>query len=124
MTTEVPAILKAVNMRVGDLAASLAFYRDGLGLAVVHEIEGIAVLDLGNVHLVLDAQDDPRTPGGGASLHLYVVDVDAFHGDLVSRGLTPDSPPDDRPWEDRDFTITDPDGYRLTIVQAPVGTEG
>jgi catechol 2,3-dioxygenase-like lactoylglutathione lyase family enzyme len=119
MSTEPVAALKAVNLRVSDLAASLGFYRDGLGLEVVHRIEDIAVIDLGNVHLVLDAQDDARTTGSGAVLHAYVADIDGFHAGLVDRGVRPESEPADRPWGDRDFTLVDPDGYRLTIVQVP-----
>lgn len=120
MSTGPLAALKAVNLRVKDLSVSLGFYGGGLGLPAVHEIEDIAVLDLGNVHLILDAQDDPRTTGSGAVFHIYVADVDAFHEMITSRGIRPETGPGDRPWGDRDFTVVDPDGYRLTIVQAPV----
>jgi catechol 2,3-dioxygenase-like lactoylglutathione lyase family enzyme len=119
MSMEPVAVLKAVNLRVGNLETALGFYRDGLGLPVVHAIEGIAVLHLGSAHLVLDAQEDARTPGSGAVLHLWVGDVDAFHDALVDRGIRPESAPAERPWGDRDFVVVDPDGYRLTIVQAP-----
>jgi catechol 2,3-dioxygenase-like lactoylglutathione lyase family enzyme len=118
MNEEPVAALKAVNLRVQDLGASLGFYRDGLGLPVVHEIEQIAVLDLGNVHLVLDAQDDPRSMGSGAVLHILVADVDAYHAVVCTRGITPENEPADRPWGDRDFVVIDPDGYKLTVVQA------
>ncbi len=119
MHEEPIAILKAVNLRVQDLEASLGFYRDGLGLEIVHQIDKIAVLDLGNLHLVLDAQDDSRSTGSGAVLHLMVAHVDECYAAVTARGLRPESPPADRPWGDRDFMLVDPDGYRLTVVQAP-----
>jgi len=119
MNDEPLAVLRAVNLKVRDLDAALGFYREGMGLEVIHQIEQIAVLDLGNVRLVLDQQEDPRTTGSGAVLHMWVADLDAFHELLVGRGITPESPPGDRPWGDRDFMVVDPDGYRLTIIQAP-----
>ncbi len=119
MNEEPLAVLKAINLKVADLDKALGFYHDGLSLEVIHKIEQIAVLDLGNVHLVLDQQEDPRTTGSGAVLHMMVASVDAYHEDLVRKGITAESPPADRPWGDRDFMLVDPDGYRLTVVQAP-----
>jgi PhnB protein len=121
MNEELPvAWIKAINLKVSDAAVSTRFYAEGLGLPVTAPPEGggATVLDLGSILLVLDADDDGRRPGEGAVLHIQVPNVDAFHQDLVGRGLKPDSAPTDQPWGERDFVLRDPDGYLLTISQA------
>lgn len=48
-----PAAISCVTIPVDDLQKSIAFYRDGLGLAIEEQDEDHAALDLDGVYLVL-----------------------------------------------------------------------
>ena len=64
--------------------------------------------------------DGDRT---GGSLGLTVRDVDGAHAHLETmRAQFPialSGPPKDHPWGERSFLLTDPDGNRWEITQAP-----
>jgi uncharacterized glyoxalase superfamily protein PhnB len=59
----------------------------------------------------------------GGSLGLTVQDVDAAHARLETLRsgfpFTLSGPPKDHPWGERSFLLTDPDGNRWEITQAP-----
>jgi len=123
--------LKSVmpSLTVNDLAASLAWYRDVLGCIVAQEIERdgkvVAVsLKAGAAELFL-TQDDfakGRDRKKGVGLRLYGMtsqDIDQLAEAIVSRGGVLAQPPQDQPWGTRDFAITDPDGFQLTISTPP-----
>jgi uncharacterized glyoxalase superfamily protein PhnB len=55
--------------------------------------------------------------GAGMFVYLSVDDVDEFHKELLSKGLKPSTKPQDQPWGNREFTLTDPDGYNLVIFK-------
>ena len=119
--------LKSVmpSLTVNDLAASLAWYRDVLGCIVAQEIQRdgkvVAVsLKAGAVELFL-TQDDfakGRDRKKGVGLRLYGMtsqDIDQLAEAIVSRGGVLAQPPQDQHWGTRDFAITDPDGFQITI---------
>jgi len=66
---------------------------------------------------------DANAPRAGGSLGLTVADVDAAHARIVAmRGAFPitlSGAPKDHPWGERSFLVTDPDGNRWEITQAP-----
>lgn len=118
--------LEACTLPVSDLARSLSFYCEILGFEVVDETKGRrAILRAGDGELVLLSPEatasEPKfrgaVPGGAMAIHLRVGDPDqlweAVHGAVsVLERL------DDRDYGDRDFTIEDPDGYRLVLGRA------
>ncbi len=117
--------LEACTLPVSDLDRSLQFYRD-VGFEVVENAAGRAILRVGDNELVLlspaAAEAEPKFAGarvGGAmALHFRVADPDRLW-DLVGRGAVPVLEPlGDRAYQDRDFTIQDPDGYRLVFGRA------
>jgi len=59
----------------------------------------------------------------GSSVGLTVVDVDAAHARLAGMTerfpLSLSGPPKDHPWGEKSFLLTDPDGNRWEITQAP-----
>lgn len=55
--------------------------------------------------------------GEGLLIYLSVDNVDAFHQDLIDRGLKPRTKPQDQPWGNREFLLRDPDGYHLVIFK-------
>ena len=115
---------------VGDLARSVAWYRDVLGAEVVGEYGGTsAVLRFVGSWLLLvtggdptadkptvtmAAPDDPDRPD--AELIVAVPDCRAAHAELVARGAAFLADPVEYPWEIRAF-FRDPDGHLFEISQ-------
>jgi len=66
---------------------------------------------------------DAGAARSGGSLGLTVRDVDAVHARIAamqaSFTITLSGPPKDHPWGERSFLLTDPDGNRWEITQAP-----
>lgn len=110
---------------VNDLEKSLAWYRDVVGFVVEerweHEgkLTGVS-LRAGNVIFMI-GQDDwkkgrDRKKGEGSRLYCTTTqDVDVLAKGIVARGGTLEQEPRDQPWGTRDFALTDPDGFKITI---------
>ncbi len=114
------------SFTVNDLDKSVAFYRDILGFVIEerYEREGKLVgvgLQAGNVHFML-GQDDwkkGRDRKKGEGFRIYCMtsqDVDALARKIQERGGTLDQEPRDQPWGMRDFALTDPNGFKMTIA--------
>jgi len=59
-----------------------------------------------------------------SSLGITVDDVDAVHALVTTlEACTVSGPPKDHPWGERSFLLTDPDGNRWEVTQAP-GPDG
>ena len=112
-------------LTVNDIEASLAFYRDVLGFVVVDEMrpEGRLVgasVRAGEIDFML-AQDDfakgkDRVKGVGFRMYCTTSqDVDRVAADIKARGGTLVAEPADQPWGARDFSLEDPDGYKISI---------
>lgn len=117
-------------LTVGDIKASIEWYRDVLGLEVSQEwktdsgeVLG-ATMNAGGLNFNL-AQDDfakGRDRVKGVGLRLYCEtdqDVDALASDIKGRGGALDHDPTTQPWGARDFGITDPDGFKISIANPP-----
>jgi predicted enzyme related to lactoylglutathione lyase len=111
------------HMAVADMAKAKEFYADKLGFKVTKDF------GQGNQHWVsLDA------PGGGTSLNLTTAyenlkpgtmklyfstaDVEKAYEELKAKGVKPTSEIIDPEWGDKLFSIEDPDGSQVYIVQA------
>lgn len=117
----------APSMTANDLEKSLGWYRDVVGFAVEERWErdgklaGVQ-LRAGNVVFML-GQDDwkkgrDRKKGEGFRLYCMATgDIDAMAKGIVARGGTLDQPPTDQEWGMRDFSLTDPDGFKITIAK-------
>jgi len=114
------------SLTVNDLAASLAFYEGGLGFIVGErwmdgEVLRGVMLKAGASEFAL-SQDDwkmgrDRKKGQGVRIYITTADdVDAYAKAIQSRGGTLDQDPKDD-WGFRAFSITDPDGYKITIMK-------
>ena len=111
-----------------DLQRSIAFYRDVLGFVLGDEWRRDGVLEgcelhAGSVTFMLN-QDDfakgrNREKGVGGRLYCDTAqDIDRLAEQIKARGGTLDQEPQDMPWGSRVFMISDPDGFKLTFVQA------
>jgi lactoylglutathione lyase len=120
-----------VGLRVAELERSLAYYR-ALGYAVVGtvpetEFGSLTMLKLpGDEFVSLELVHDPRggavDPGGLNHLVVQVESMQATVADLTARGLEVEGP--GSPDGSEDFWtawVTDPDGYRIELVQWPTG---
>jgi uncharacterized glyoxalase superfamily protein PhnB len=117
----------APSITTNDLEKSLAWYRNVVGFTLEEPFErdGKLVggqLRAGNVVFLL-GQDDwqkgrDRKKGEGFRLYLMTTgDIDALAKGIVARGGTLDQPPTDQPWGMRDFSMTDPDGFKITFAK-------
>src|SRR5262245_15495087 len=115
------------SFTVNDLDRSVAFYRDVLGFGVEEEwkddgkIVGVS-LKAGDVSFMI-GQDDwkkGRDRKKGEGFRIFCVtkrNVDDIAKRIKSKGGQLDHEPQDQPWGMRDFSVTDPDGFKITIAQ-------
>lgn len=123
-TLRLHALMPALT--VSDISKSLAFYREILGFVVVEEMfhEGElrgAVLQAGSARLLL-GQDDfakGRDRPKGAGFRIYGVtrqNIDQIAANIRATGGELAEEPKNQPWGARDFAVTDPDGFKLSIT--------
>lgn len=112
--------ISAVTLAVTDMARSVAFYRDFVGLDLLYGGESAAFTSfrVGGGYVNLMLRDD--APQWWGRLIFYVDDVDAHYRRLTGLGLAPSSEPSDAPWGERYFHIDDPDGHELSFAR-PLG---
>jgi lactoylglutathione lyase len=121
-----------VGLRVSDLERSLGFYT-AVGYTVVGTVEGtpfgtLTMLrlpgdDFVTIELVHNAARGAVDLGTGINhLVIQVESLDATLADLAEQGIvaTPPGPADDADGP-RTSWLTDPDGYRIELVQWPAG---
>ena len=120
-----------VGLRVADLERSLAFYT-ALGYRVVGtvpqtEFGRLTMLKLPDDEFVaLELVHSPDIgqidPQGLNHLVIKVESMTATIADLAAKGVTAEPPSSPDGSEDfRTSWITDPDGYRIEMVQWPAG---
>ena len=123
-----PTALNATNVvpsiTVDDLAKTIVFY-EVLGFAVNDRWEEngqlmYAMLQSGRLQLGLN-QDDwkkgrDRKKGLGVRLHIETAqNVDEIAARVTAAGIALDTEPFDTPWKTRQFELTDPSGFKLTV---------
>jgi catechol 2,3-dioxygenase-like lactoylglutathione lyase family enzyme len=108
-----------------DFDASVAWYRDVLGLRIYREfgaggrLTGV-VFFLGGAALELSRSGArPSELGHGLVLWLQVPDVVDEHRRLAAAGVTVRQAPTDMPWGLRECWIEDPDGVGICLVEVP-----
>lgn len=122
------AVGLSLSFTVSDLSKSMKFYTEGLGFEVHerHEHEGqlqYVQLKAGTVQLGL-GQDDfakGRDRAKGVGFRTWIATSQDLY-DLAARakaaGITLDNDPEELPWGGLAFAVTDPDGFKLSIVSA------
>lgn len=109
-----------LSLQVSDLDRSRDFYCGVLGLAAAPASPpGAQILATEPIAMALrtDAAPAAGTAGHGVTVWIACDDVDALHKTVTEYGTTPEGEPADGPFG-RMFTVTDPDGYRLTLHNA------
>lgn len=109
-----------VMVRPKDHEASIAFYRDTLGLAIYYEFPVGTVFFLGHGFLeVVGTGQAGASPD--VNLWLQVRDLDAALRELAGKGLQPDREARVEPWGLYEAWISDPDGNKIFLVEVPSG---
>ena len=120
--------INAINLIVGDLERSKAFYREIFGLPLQHEDADSAMFRFTDTYVFLQRgradrdglSDDALglAQKGVGQFVIFVDDVDAVHAELEQAQVATISGPADRDWGMRTLTLADPGGYTWEITQA------
>ncbi len=119
---------------VRDMARSIEFYRDKIGLSFVLEDQGFAIFrrDAVELHLWLASDESwrarkgtqPVSSGaesfiaGTASCRILVEGLVDLYRALQPLGVIHgNAPMTDQPWGARDFAVQDPDGNLVTFFE-------
>ena len=120
-----------LGLRVAELERSIAFYTsigyEVLGGVPATELGTLTMLKLpGDEFVALELVHDPTygrvEPGGVSHFVIQVDDVHAMVAHLAARGVQAEEP--SSPDGSADFWtawVTDPNGYRIELVQWPDG---
>jgi catechol 2,3-dioxygenase-like lactoylglutathione lyase family enzyme len=110
-------------IRPADYERSLAFYRDGIGLAVWREygagtvfFAGQSLIELAGHGRADDGKDGGTFPG---AIWLQVRDIYHTQRELAERGVPIAREARQEPWGLHEMHIIDPDGVMLIFVQVP-----
>lgn len=118
--------VSGIILLVDNIRQSVAFY-EKLDFRLIKEVPDTAItvgidgfwIELLHKNKVVteeykeDAQKTDK--GAGAYLQIRVEEVDAFYETVTNNGITEAPQPVNYPWNQREFTITDPDGYKITF---------
>lgn len=107
-------------LRPLDYERTLAFYRDGLGLAIFREYAAGTVLFAGQSLIEIAAHhgsDEPSSFSG--ALWLQVRDIDSAAEELTAAGIEIVREARTEPWGLIEMWVTDPDGVKIVLVQIP-----
>jgi catechol 2,3-dioxygenase-like lactoylglutathione lyase family enzyme len=109
---------------VRDMAASLAYWRDCMGFAVIDTFKNppvMAFMGRRGVQFMLRQTGGDPIPGtnrayidSGWDAHVWIDDADALHAEMKARGATV-SELCEPFYNNREFEVTDPDGYIIAF---------
>ncbi len=85
--------LQQIALVQHDVAKAVPFYRDGLGLPLQFEMDGLAFFDAGGVRLMLSPPSSPALDHPNSVLYFAVPDVAQAFADLQARGVPFDDAP-------------------------------
>jgi catechol 2,3-dioxygenase-like lactoylglutathione lyase family enzyme len=125
-TTALQVRTFSISLTVSDLKRSIRLYTEGLGFTVEDEykmdgeVRGV-MMAAGEARLGL-SQDDfakgrDRVKGIGSRLYFETdQDLQALARQAKSAGVTLDGDPAPMPWGPLGFSLTDPDGFKVTVM--------
>ncbi|WP_225731575.1 MULTISPECIES: VOC family protein [unclassified Nocardia] len=109
-----------VLLRPADYERTLAFYRDGLGLAIAREYPGGTVFFAGQSLVEIAAHGATGNPSAfDGALWLQVRDAADAAAELALKGIPIDRPPVREPWGLIEMWLRDPDGVSIVLVEVP-----
>ncbi|KAF0848913.1 VOC family protein [Nocardia caishijiensis] len=109
-----------IIVRPSDYASTLAFYRDGLGLAIAREYPGGTVFFAGQSLVEVAAHGGSGQAGTfDGAIWLQVRDVSDAAAELALKGIPIDREPVLEPWGLWEMWVRDPDGVPIVLVEVP-----
>ena len=116
------------TLAVRDLAASSQWYQQVMGFQLVFEMPGQSGAPIlihlrwakyADLLLVADTSQTSETKGAGVTLNFAMGQnsIDDFAAEIRRNGANIINGPVDQPWNARELTVLDEDGYRLTFTQ-------
>src|SRR5688572_8208971 len=111
--------ISGLTYQVKDLAKTAEFY-EGLGFRRGKDKDGSITLYVNWFFVTFVAQEGSgkaKVAGAGVSLYIKVDGLDDFHAEVLAAGLEPEGEPEVGATGIREFTLRDPDGYRLTFFE-------
>ncbi|NNH75404.1 glyoxalase/bleomycin resistance/dioxygenase family protein [Nocardia uniformis] len=110
-----------VILRPDDYAVTLAFYRDGLELAIAREYPGGTVFFAGQslIEVAAHGRAGDAPEGFAGALWLQVRDAEEAAAELARRGVAIDRAPRREPWGLIEMWVRDPDGVPIVLVEIP-----
>ena len=106
------------TLPVGDLLETVEWYQDKLGFDLRFlygdpPVHGAVILGRATIHFY------PGTPNtDGHWIYLQVEDIDETFEWIAGNGVTFLDEPTDQPWQMREFSLRDPNGYVLRFGAA------
>lgn len=106
------------------------FWTRHLSFAVVFENEWFVYMQADGASIAFMSPDHPSSPPGpepyvaGISMELEVADAEAALAELRTSGREPDYPLTDEPFGQRRFSVRDPSGLWVNVVQQLALPEG
>ncbi len=112
---------------VSDMARSVAFYRDVLGLSLRFESPKWTEFETPGLTLALHLADAPSgdlispdaIPAGQCHLGFSIEDIDTFHQEMVAKGVTCLQSPQEEDFGGRLAGYADPDGQPFWVSDSP-----
>ena len=119
-TSEMDILSSRVLLRPADYRTTLAFYRDGLGLAIAREYLGGTVFFAGQslIEVAAHGGSGKSTTFDGA-LWLQVRDISDTAADFELKGIPIEREPVREPWGLIEMWVRDPDGVPIVVVEVP-----
>ena len=110
--------ISAITLRVSNMQASVRFYRNVLGMELLHggERSGFCSLRAAASETAIVNLEQGQGVSGWGRIIFHVTDVDAFWTLLKGEGFDPEIP-QDAPWGERYFHVLDPDGHELSFAR-------
>ena len=103
-------------LAVADVVAAVRYYRDKLGFTdewLWGDPPDFGGVSWGKVGVMFCLQPALAARVEGHQHAFFVTGVDRLHELHRARGAEVVSPPEDKPWGLREYTVRDPNGYRL-----------
>jgi len=110
-----------ILIRPADYERSLAFYRDGIGLAIWREYGSGTVFFAGQslIELAGHGRDDGDGGPFPGAIWLQVRDIYSTQRELSERTVPIAREARQEPWGLHEMHVVDPDGVMLIFVQVP-----
>ena len=117
------------TLTVADVDASLAFYSQTLGFKPDLRLQDdsgrtfLGSVEVGDTVIMFESAD-PRRPKPAATSGVVLTicfpqthDLDGLYASVRATGTSIACEIGDRFWGNRDFTVTDPDGYHIVLAR-------